>query len=240
MTAPVSDHWDDNAQFWVNIIRERRDRYRTGLTDEAILTLIGAYENLDVLDVGCGEGYMARELVNRGARHVDGIDKSAALIAAARSAEIPAARFGEGDAADLPFSPESFDLVLANHLLNNLRDIKLPISEFARVLRPSGRLIALIRHPCFYGYRRTLAWTDYFSQRAIEHPFRVDGLTSPATAVTWLRPLEAYAEAITGSGLYLTKLTEPHPSEEQLSMSEWWRENFPRPLFLLIAAQKAG
>ena len=131
------------------------------------------------LDVGCGEGYLARELVNRGARHVDGIDKSAALIAAARSAEIPAASFSGGDAADLPFSPESFDLVLANHLLNNLRDIKLPIGEFARVLRPSGRLIALIRHPCFYGYRRTLAWTDYFSQRAIEHPFRVDGLTFP-------------------------------------------------------------
>lgn len=245
MTAPVSDHWEDNAQFWVRIIREHRDRYRTELTNEAVLSLVGACDGLDVLDVGCGEGYMARELARRGARHVHGIDKSAALIAAAQSAEVPATSFSEGDAADLPFAPASLDLVLANHVLNDLQDIRVPIAEVARVLRPGGRFIALMLHPCFYGYRaertairRTLPVDEYFSQRAIEQTFEVDGITSPAPTVTWVRPLEAYTRAITDNGLYLTSMTEPHPSEEQLATSQWWRENFPRPIFLLIAAQK--
>jgi hypothetical protein len=35
-------------------------------------------------------------------------------------------------------------------------------------------------------------------------------------------------------------LTEPHPSDTQLAQSQWWRENFPRPLFLLITARKTG
>jgi len=245
MTAPISGHWDDNAEFWVRIIREHRDRYRTELTNAAVLSTVERCEGLDVLDVGCGEGYMAREFARRGARHVQGIDKSAGLIAAAQSAQIPATSFTEGDAGDLPFDSASFDLVLANHVLNDLQDINAPISEFARVLRPGGRFVALMLHPCFYGYRaertairRTLAVTEYFGQRAVEQPFEVDGITSPAATVTWVRPLEAYTEAIANSGLYLTRLTEPHPSEDQLATSEWWSENFPRPLFLLIAAQK--
>jgi hypothetical protein len=52
-----------------------------------------------------------------------------------------------------------------------------------------------------------------------------------------VRPLEAYTEAIIGSGLVLTGLSEPHTSEEQLAASQWWGNNFPRPLFLLIAAR---
>jgi SAM-dependent methyltransferase len=245
ITAPAKDHWDRNAEFWVKIMREHRDRYRTELSDAAVLAAVGDPTGLDVLDVGCGEGYMARELARRGAVHVHGIDKAADLVAAARAIEMPALSFDEGDAADLPVGSGSFDLVLANHVLNDLRDITGPINEFARVLRPGGRFIALMLHPCFYGYRaerteirRTLPVEEYFGQRAIEQPFEVDGITSPAKTVTWVRPLEAYTEALTSSGLYITRLTEPHPSEEQLVESEWWRENFPRPLFLLITAQK--
>ena len=242
-TVPAKGHWNENAEFWVQIIREHRDRYRTELTDAVVLAAIGDVTGLDVLDVGCGEGYMARELAGRGARHVTGIDKSAELVAAARAAGVPETTFGEGSADDLPFKSGSFDLVLANHLLNDLPDITEPISEFARVLKPGGRLVALMLHPCFYGHRaertsikRTLPVSEYFDYRAIEQPFEVDGITSPAATVTWVRPLEAYTKAIVSQGLVITGLTEPHPSEQQVASSQWWRENFPRPIFLLITA----
>jgi hypothetical protein len=71
----------------------------------------------------------------------------------------------------------------------------------------------------------------------IEQRFEVDGINSPHPTVTWVRPLEAYTEALTSSGFCLTRLTEPHPSNDQLA-SEWWRQNFPRPLFLLVTALK--
>ncbi len=86
--------------------------------------------------------------------------------------------------------------------------------------------------------RRSLPGADYFAPRVIEQRFEVDGVVSPDPTITWVRPLEAYAEAITGAGLCLTGLTEPHPSDAQLAASQWWRENFPRPLFLLITARR--
>jgi len=249
-TAPATDasaRWEDNAEFWVRIIREHRDRYRTELTDQAVFAAAGSCQGLDVLDVGCGEGYMTREIARRGARQATGIDKSPALIAAARSGSAgqQGIRFGEADAAALPFGESSYDMAVANHVLNDLPDITGPVGELARVLRPGGRLVALMLHPCFYGHRaerqairRSLPVADYFAPRAIEQHFEVDGITSPAPTTTWVRPLEAYTEAITCSDLRITSLTEPHPSDAQLAASQWWRENFPRPLFLLITARK--
>ena len=77
------------------------------------------------------------------------------------------------------------------------------------------------------------------ARRRVEQPFQVDGLTSPALATAWIHPLETYTGALADSGLAITRLTEPHPSEQQLT-SIWWREHFPRPLFLLITARKLG
>jgi len=243
--ASAQEPWDANAGFWLRIIREHRDRYRTELTDPAILDAIGDVAGLDILDAGCGEGYMARELASLGAHQVNGIDMSGEQVKAAEAAMVPGTSFSEASADDLPFAAESFDVVLANHLLNDLPDIAVPIGEFARVLRPGGRFIALMLHPCFYEHNaertpgsQMLSASEYFTRRAVEQPFEVDGLTSPAASTSWVRPLESYAEALAGSGLVIMRLTEPHPSEQQLAASQWWQENFPRPLFLLITALK--
>jgi 2-polyprenyl-3-methyl-5-hydroxy-6-metoxy-1,4-benzoquinol methylase len=105
VSSPAADWWEGNSDFWVRIIREHRDRHRTELTDQAMLSAIGFCEGLDVLDAGCGEGYLTREIAGRGARQVTGVDKSAALIAAARAAaqEHRAARFHQADMATLSY-----------------------------------------------------------------------------------------------------------------------------------------
>jgi SAM-dependent methyltransferase len=251
LAIPASEmsHWEGNAEFWVRIIRGRHDRYRTELTDQTVLAACGPFDGLDVLDAGCGEGYLTREIVARGARQVTGADKSPPLIAAAREAAagLPTARFHEADLAELPFADASFDLVVVNHVFNDLPDITGPVGELVRVLRPGGRLVILTLHPCFYGrraerqaIRQSLPAADYFAPRVIEQRFEVDGIRSPDPTVTWVRPLEAYTEAITSNGLCITGLREPHPTDAQLAASQWWRENFPRPLFLLITARKDG
>lgn len=192
---------------------------------------------------------LAREFGRRGARTVIGVDRSPVLIAAASSASAtePRVSFREADAGALPVGDESVDLAVANHVFNDLPDVTGPVREVARVLRPGGRLVVLMLHPCFYGHRaerqvigRSLPVAEYFATRSIEQHFSVDGISSPAPTPTWVRPLEAYTNAVTSSGFTITMLTEPHPSETQLETSTWWRENFPRPLFLLIAARKDG
>jgi arsenite methyltransferase len=101
-----------------------------------------------VLDIGCGAGFPALEIAERlgpGSR-VHAIDPwSTALERAATKAAawgVDNVEFILGDAAELPFGAEEFDLVVANLVVNNLPDVPKALSEIARVSRP-GATIAL-------------------------------------------------------------------------------------------------
>jgi 2-polyprenyl-3-methyl-5-hydroxy-6-metoxy-1,4-benzoquinol methylase len=239
--------WDENAQFWVQIIRGNRDRYRLGLTNPAVQDAVGQVDGVRVLDAGCGEGYLSRFFANRGAE-VTGIDSSADLIEAAKghklAPELPVS-FDVGSVDALPYDAETFDLVLCNHVMNDLQDPVQAIDEFSRVLRPDGRIVIMMLHPCFYNkhaergdQKNNLIASAYFQQRRVSQHFEVDGITSPAANTAWLRPLEYYTKSLAQAGFVITGLSEPHPSEQMIADDDWWRTSFSRPLFLLITAQK--
>jgi SAM-dependent methyltransferase len=186
-------------------------------------------------------------LAEHGAK-VTGIDFSAELIKAARkhelSAELPVT-FDAGSVNALPYDPGTFDLVLCNHLLNDLEDPTQAIGEFARVLSEEGRVIILMLHPCFYNKHAerdepgsNLLTATYFQTRGVTQTFEVDGLQSPIPNTTWLRPLEYYTKALHEPGFVITGLSEPHPSEQLLGSDDWWRTAFTPPLFMLITAQR--
>jgi SAM-dependent methyltransferase len=214
------------------------------LTDDAVLNAVGPCEGLDVLDAGCGEGYMGRLLAERGARVV-GADISDSLLAAARAhgdAERLGLRYTVASLEDLPEPDDSFDLVVCNHVLSDVSDPGRALTELGRVLRPGGRLIALMLHPCFYTAHAerdasgSIPVATYFTERTISQPFMVAGIESPDEVHMNFRPLEFYASALTGAGFLISGLAEPHPPAQQLESDEWWRQNFKKPLFLLITA----
>lgn len=91
-----------------------------------------------ILDVATGPGYVAAAALERGAEPV-GIDIAEGMVAVARR-ENPGIEFEIGDAEDLAFEPESFDAVAANFVLNHLPQPERAAAEFARVLRPGGRI----------------------------------------------------------------------------------------------------
>jgi 2-polyprenyl-3-methyl-5-hydroxy-6-metoxy-1,4-benzoquinol methylase len=246
-TKTVPNHWDANASFWIQIIREHRDKYRNDLTDPAMLKAIGQPEGLRVLDAGCGEGYLSRILARNGAI-VTGVDSSTKLIEAARAQNVTDAlpvTFDTSSVDELPYADNKFDLVVCNHLFNDLYDPSRPIREFSRILCIGGRVIVLMLHPCFYNkhaerHQATngLIAASYFDTRNIKQEFEVDGLTSPVPNTTWFRPLEFYTEELRKSDFVITSLTEPHPSADQVRTDPWWRKGFTRPLFMLLIAQK--
>ncbi|WP_306356161.1 MULTISPECIES: class I SAM-dependent methyltransferase [unclassified Nocardia] len=244
----VSDAYTKNAEFWITIIRDRLDPYQTQLTDPALLDMIGDPTGLHILDAGCGEGYLTRELVRRGAAHVHGVDTCEQLVTAARShpdTHPDTATYHHADVASLPLPDRSVDLVVANRLPNGIADPGRRFHEFARVLNPSGRLILLSMHPCFYGARaeRTPATTTdfsvdgYFDIRSVEQNFNVAGRISPAPSVQQFFSLETYIGMITAAGFAVTNLQEPHPTPEQRKQNPWWDQNFVRPLFLLLESR---
>jgi 2-polyprenyl-6-hydroxyphenyl methylase/3-demethylubiquinone-9 3-methyltransferase len=92
----------------------------------------------DVLDIGCGGGFLSNHLGSLGHR-VTGLDTSRdALAVASRYDRTGLVRYQQGDALKLPFEDASFDAVCAMDFLEHVENPEQVIAEAARVLKPSG------------------------------------------------------------------------------------------------------
>jgi 2-polyprenyl-3-methyl-5-hydroxy-6-metoxy-1,4-benzoquinol methylase len=244
--ATTGDAYSQNARFWVQIIREKLDRYRTELTDAAVLTALGELEGKNVLDGGCGEGYLSREIHQRGAT-VTGLDVSTSLIEAASSERdrlgLTRLKHYVAGLEAIPEDDATFDAVVCNHVMTDVEDAAEALKEIGRVTKIGGKLVILMLHPCFYTAHAernasgTIPVDRYFNTRNISQNFKVAGVSSPDKVHMNFRPLEYHTSAILQSGYTITGLTEPHPSPEQFQET-WWNENFVKPLFMLIVAER--
>src|SRR6185503_4695510 len=104
-----------------------------------------------ILDLGCGTGIVARVLRERlgGAATLTGLDVNAGMIAKARSIA-PDIEWVEGSAIALPFADRSFDVVLAQQVLQFVPDRDAAVREIRRVLAPGGRVLAATWRPRRY------------------------------------------------------------------------------------------
>ncbi|ASF11674.1 hypothetical protein NBRGN_057_02840 [Nocardia brasiliensis NBRC 14402] len=243
--GPITRAYDLNAEYWISMIRAEADPYQTQITDPALLDAVAPVTGLDVLDAGCGEGYLARRLSDLGASSVVGVDTCRAFVDAAEQAATPRCRFIHADVARVPLPDASVDVVVANRLPHALTDAGARYHEFARLLRRRGRLILLGQHPCFYSARaeRSPSSTgavpveDYFHGRIVEQHFDVASKVSPAASVQKLYSLEQYIGMVTAAGFVITGMREPRPTSAQLAEDPAWRKRFQRPLFLLVEAR---
>jgi ubiquinone/menaquinone biosynthesis C-methylase UbiE len=230
------------------MIRSNADPYQTQITDPALLGAIGDVTGLHVLDAGCGEGYMARKLDALGAANVIGIDTCRAFIDAAIEVSTPRCRFIHADVAEIPLPTGYIDLVVVNRLPHGLVNPGQRYVEFARLLRPGGRMVIVGQHPCFYSSRAErsvlsggdFSVDDYFDGRVVEQHFNVASKVSPAASVQKLYSLEQYIGMITGVGFMITSIREPRPTPDQIRADPRWRLLFQRPLFMLVDAMMSS
>jgi ubiquinone/menaquinone biosynthesis C-methylase UbiE len=156
--------YDRTASEWV---REQPISLSDFTARPFVLEMCEPINQLQVLDLGCGEGYCTRELRRRGAAQVYGIDLSQAMITAARlqeSEDSLGIKYEVGCATNLKqFGDGEIDLVVAVFLFNYLTIAQMQecMTEVARVLRPGGRFVFSIPHPSF-PYMREPAYPFYF------------------------------------------------------------------------------
>jgi arsenite methyltransferase len=118
-----------------DVVRRRR------LVREALAAETGER----ILDVGCGPGFYATELLMDvgPSGGITAVDRSPQMLAAARhrSAGHENIAFREGDATTLPVDDHSFDAALCVQVLEYVTDVPAALSEMHRALRPGGRVV---------------------------------------------------------------------------------------------------
>jgi SAM-dependent methyltransferase len=227
--------WDRVADAYVASIGGPEDRIYTMLRDSLWSSLGSDVVGLDILDLGCGHGWLSALLAAKGAR-VRGIDGSMALLAHARRIA-PTVEFARYDLVSdaLPVDKE-YDRIVAHMVLMDLAEIDPVLSYVHRVLRTDGRFAFTMPHPCFFNYKtRTDASTGEL----------YCGVTDYLTSAEWWietygghrhyhRSLSYYVSALYRHGLAVTMMIEP-PQQSRDPDTAAFYQNIPK--FLMIEAQ---
>lgn len=142
--------YNDNAEKWLRLAPSSLSDF-TGRP--AVFEAVGELTGHSVLDIGCGEGYCARELKRRGAGDYLGVDLSEQMIAAARTQEAKdqyGIEYQVGNVVE--FEPDrKFDFCVAVFLFNYLRveEMRRVFSMVYDALLPHGQFVFSVPHPFF-------------------------------------------------------------------------------------------
>jgi SAM-dependent methyltransferase len=233
------DHWERHADDWISLTRSDPDFQL--FNKPSFLDLVPPPGRL-TLDVGCGEGRLARELTALG-HHVIGIDGSAILAHAARTAE-PPTHVGIADATHLPVASGVADLAVCFMVLMDVEGLDQAVRELARVLVPRGVLCAAILHPIFTSGlfidgdpNQTFYMGEY--SRPMRHVLDVQRQTGePFTFRIEHRPIETYSRAFEAAGLALTHIREPKPADVAVASRAELAKFRRVPEFLHLRAER--
>lgn len=194
------------------------------------------------LDVGCGEGRVARDLKALG-HNVVALDVSPTMVRYAQAAD-PSMHVIVADAAKLPFDDGVADLAVAFMSLHDVDDMPVAVGEMSRVLGPGGVLCLAIVHPInsagqFDGRDEDARFTidgSYLESHRYQETAEREGLRMTFTSRH--RPLHDYFAAMASAGFTVEALREvtvdEHSVAERADRARWLR----LPLFLDLRARK--
>jgi SAM-dependent methyltransferase len=233
---------DQVATWWQNGFTDGADaEYEEQILPLLAVELAGSRR---VLDVGCGEGQVSRLAVRLpGVELVAGVDPTWPQITEARSRG-GGALFARAEAAALPFAPESFDAVVACLVFEHIDSLDEAISEVSRVLQPGGRFLFLLNHPLLQ--TPGSGWID---DTILEEqywrigPYLIEDHTlEEVDKDVWIpfihRPLSRYVNALSASGMLITRMVEPAPPPGFLARAEEYMHATTIPRLLALRAER--
>ena len=232
----VSQGWESRAEQWLSWARTPgHDAYWD--YRDAFFDLLPPPEGR-VLEVGCGEGRVCRDLAGRG-YGVTGLDASPTLVGAASDRD----QIGEyvvGQAEALPFPDAMFRLVVAYNSLMDVDDMPRAVNEAARVLQAGGHLCACVTHPLVDAGAwesdaddaRFVITDSYLEATTFTAEMERAELTMTFDGKRF--PLESYARAFEAAGLLIEAIREPSAPPGARREHRWTR----LPMFLLLRATR--
>jgi ubiquinone/menaquinone biosynthesis C-methylase UbiE len=250
-------HWGEVADWYDRLVGDEGSEFHQKVVHPGVVRLLELKPGERVIDVACGQGVLCRVLAERGAE-VTGVDAAEPLIRAGRERGPEHIRYHVADARELataPFLPAGgFAAATCVLAIQNIQPIAPVFQGVHRLLRPGGRFVLVMMHPCFRGPKET-SW-GWDPQNEVQYrrvdryllPRKTPIVTHPGSApdvYTWTfhRPIESYARALRNAGLLIDALEEwpSHKSSEPGPRAA--AENVARkeiPMFMAIRALKVA
>lgn len=207
--------WDEHAQWWIDGFTNGVDpEYEEQIIPLAIDELAGFKK---ILDVGCGDGQIARALAQQGSE-VLGIDPTQLHIDIANE-RAGGPTYLLGGATKLPAENESMDAVIACLVFEHIDEMDAAVAEVARVLRPGGQFSFFLNHPLLQ--TPGSGWIDDHIIDPPEQYWRIGPYLVEAESIEEVelnvfirfihRPLSRYINALISNGLMIERMVEPSP-----------------------------
>ena len=249
-------HWDRNAEFWNREMGEGND-FVEHLIWPATERLLGLAPGEEVLDIACGNGLTSRKLSRMGARAV-AFDFSETMIRIASSIESEGAHaidYRRLDATDTSALEDlgtgRFDAALCSMAIFDMADIEPLFSALPKLLKPDGRFVFSLLHPCFNHHRaaQIAEMEDREGMISTRYGLKVWGYMTPDTApgigipgqpephLYFHRPLHSILDALFRNGFVLDGFEECAfpPGHEGGSFPLSWNGNFSEIPPVLVA-----
>ncbi|HEX5400233.1 MAG TPA: class I SAM-dependent methyltransferase [Verrucomicrobiae bacterium] len=230
MKKHTGDSYDDKARRYAESVDTRP--WNAHYERPAVVSLLLALKNQNVLDAGCGSGWYAEYLLKHGA-NVVAFDFNAEFVQLARARVGDRAKVLRADLAEpLDFArAHEFDLVVCPLVLHYLKDWLPALREFHRVLKPRGVLVFSTHHPFQdWQYFKT---EDYFAVDLVEDEWNIGKVKF------YRRPLTAMSRDLASAGFDIERILEPQPTEDfKRADPKGYEYHIKHPLFLVIRARK--
>jgi ubiquinone/menaquinone biosynthesis C-methylase UbiE len=249
-----ADYWNDRAG-------DDGEVYKRYVLDPLMFKLIGSLKGKVVIDLGCGNGYLAPKFIDQSPKRVVMMDISEHnLRHAAAKCDDPSVSFLQQDAT-IPWKVDSFsvDVIYSNMMLNEVEDIKTPIDEAFRTLKPGGMFIFSVTHPAWdlFIYAKEKAGEPskkmkglggYFRRGYAKFVMGGDSRSNPALKEKYgqgfevehyQRPISDYFNQLVDAGFVVKRFLEPELTEELLQNNPGYSEYTDNPIGLVFYGIKA-
>ena len=235
--------WDEHAQWWIDGFTNGADpEYVEQIIPLAVEELVGRHT---VLDLGCGDGQIARALAAQGS-DVLGVDPTQLHIDVAIERG-GGPRYLLGGATKIPADDETFDAVVACLVFEHIDQMDEAMTEVARVLKPNGQFSFFLNHPLLQ--TPGSGWIDDHIIDPPEQYWRIGPYLVETESIEEVekdvyirfihRPLSRYVNALLANGMMLERMVEPSPPAGFLARAPEYAlaHTVPRLLYLRSTKQ---
>jgi ubiquinone/menaquinone biosynthesis C-methylase UbiE len=240
-----ADLWEAHADWWQ---REFTDGVDPEYTEQILPIVVEWTSGFGrVLEVGTGEGQVARAIAAQNGAEVVGVDPTVnQIVEAVRKGAGPI--YARSGAESLPFPDASFDAVVCCLVFEHIDDVDGALAEVSRVLRPGGRFVFCLNHPLLQ--TPGSGWIDDQILDPPEQYWRIGPYLTEQAVVEEVekdvyirfvhRPLGRYINAMADVGMTIERMLEPAPPPGFIARAPEHTEVATVPRLLTLVARRSA